>query len=237
MAHIQAQRGMHLGTIITHTAAAAGVTGPVVDTQSGLGLLIFINVTAISVVAAPTLNAPSTATTGGTLAAATYYYKVSAITPNGETAGSNEVSQITTGTTSTVTLTWNAVSGATGYRIYRGTAAGTENVYYSVGAVTTYTDTGAASTAGSPLSAASATLTATLSGLIDESATASYTILASAAITATGLTVLRVYPGLAAAANLVANDVVPGRCRITTAIGGTAPSVTATISAYSLTAG
>lgn len=133
MAHIQAQRGMHLGTIITHTAASAGVTGPIIDTQSGLGLLLFINVTAIS----------------GT----------------------------------------------------------------------------------------SPTLTVTLKGLIDEAATASYTILASAALNATGLTVLKVYPGLTAAANTVANDVVPGRCQIVTAIGGTGPSVTATISAYSLTAG
>ena len=36
-----------------------------------------------------------------------------------------------------------------------------------------------------------------------------YTILASAAITATGTTVLRVHPELTAAANLVAKDVVP----------------------------
>jgi hypothetical protein len=83
----------------------------------------------------------------------------------------------------------------------------------------------------------SPTLTVTLKGLIDEAGTNSYTILASAAITANGLTVLRVYPGLTAAANLVANDVMPGFCQISTAIGGTTPSVTATVSAYSVTAG
>jgi hypothetical protein len=83
----------------------------------------------------------------------------------------------------------------------------------------------------------SPTLTVTLKGAIDSSATAVYTILASAAINATGLTVLRVYPGLTAAANTVANDVVPGYCRIDTVIGGTTPAVTATVSAYSLTAG
>lgn len=41
-----------------------------------------------------------------------------------------------------------------------------------------------------------------------------YTILASAAITATGTTVLRVYPGLTAAANTVANDVLPELWRV-----------------------
>ena len=134
MAHINGQRGTHLGTLVTHTAAGAGtVTGPVFDTQMGLGLLIFINVTAI------------------------------------------------TGTSPTVTVT--------------------------------------------------------LKGLIDETGTASYTIIASAALNATGLTVLRIYPGLTAAANLVVNDVVPGRCQISSVIGGTTPAVTATISAYSVTAG
>ena len=48
----------------------------------------------------------ATATTGGTLAAATYYYKVSAvIARQGEILPSAEVSQATTGSTSTVTLT------------------------------------------------------------------------------------------------------------------------------------
>lgn len=96
----------------------------------------------------PTLDAPTTATTGGTLAAATYYYRITAITPMGETTGSNEVSIATTGTTSTVTLTWPAFSGATGYRVYRGPTAGGEDVYYEPGNVTTYTDTGGAATAG-----------------------------------------------------------------------------------------
>lgn len=41
-----------------------------------------------------------------------------------------------------------------------------------------------------------------------------YTILASAAITGTGTTVLRVYPGLTVASNLVANDVLPSTWRV-----------------------
>src|SRR5688572_16303031 len=41
-----------------------------------------------------------------------------------------------------------------------------------------------------------------------------YTLLASAAITGTGTTILRVYPGLTAAANTVANDVLPAQWRV-----------------------
>jgi hypothetical protein len=133
MAHLNAQRGVDHGVLITHTAASTGSTGPVIGTHQGAGIIVFINVTAI------------------------------------------------TGTTPTLTVT--------------------------------------------------------LKGCIDGTPSATYTILASAAINATGLTVLRVYPGLTAAANAAANDVVPGYCQISTAIGGTSPAVTATISAYSVTAG
>lgn len=92
---------------------------------------------------APVVAAPTTATTGGTLAAATYYYKVTATTPGGESAVSNEVSIATTGATSTVTLSWAAVTGATGYKVYRSTATNAETLLVALGAVTTYTDTGA----------------------------------------------------------------------------------------------
>lgn len=132
MAHTNAQRGTHLGTVITLTAQGAGtVNSPILDCHQGIGLLVFINLTA---------------------------------------------------------------------RV------------------------------GTP------TCTVTVSGLIDEAGTASYTILASTAIAATGLTVLRIYPGLTAAANATANDVVPGRIQISAVVAGTT-SYTGTISAYSLTAG
>jgi hypothetical protein len=103
-----------------------------------------------SALAAPVAATIATAATGGTLAAGAKFYVVTATNALGETIKSNEKTITTTGTTSTVTLTWGAVAGATGYKIYRGTATGVENVYYSVGAVTTFTDTGAASTAGTP---------------------------------------------------------------------------------------
>lgn len=93
---------------------------------------------------APTANTPSTSTSGGTLGAGTYRYKITALKNGGETTGSNEVSKITTGATSTVTVTWSAVSGATGYKVYQTPGvSGTELLLTTVGAVTTYTDTGA----------------------------------------------------------------------------------------------
>jgi hypothetical protein len=58
---------------------------------------------------------------GGTLAAATYWYMVTAIDgAGGETTISNEVS-IATGASGKNTLTWNTVPNAAGYNIYRST--------------------------------------------------------------------------------------------------------------------
>lgn len=93
--------------------------------------------------------AAATSTTGGALAAATYYYKIVAVTAAGENLISNEVSQVTTGATSSNTLTWGTVAGAVEYRVYRGTASNTQTGYYSVttGALT-FLDVGAALTTG-----------------------------------------------------------------------------------------
>lgn len=74
------------------------------------------------------------ATTGGTLAAGTYYYKISAVmSRQGEIAASAEVSATTTGSTGTVTLAFTPPSGfqsstAQTYMVYRGSAAGGETL-------------------------------------------------------------------------------------------------------------
>lgn len=90
----------------------------------------------------------STSTTGGTLAAATYYYQVSAVIARfGEIQVSPEVSQITTGTTSTNTLSWatptNMPDAATPilYKVYRST--GTAGAETLVGVVDAFDITGA----------------------------------------------------------------------------------------------
>lgn len=94
-------------------------------------------------IAAPTQTAPSTNTSGGTLAAGTYRAYITALNARGETTISGEQSQVTTGSTSRVIWNWNAVSGATGYRIYvTSGATGTEKFLIEVGAVTTYNWTG-----------------------------------------------------------------------------------------------
>lgn len=77
-------------------------------------------------VAAPVV-ALATATTGGSLAAATYFVKVTARAGGGESIPSTEVSQITTGATSTLTITVSTEPvGALGYNLYVSTATGTE---------------------------------------------------------------------------------------------------------------
>jgi hypothetical protein len=109
-------------------------------------------------------TSPTTSTSGGTLAKnTTYYYVVTALNAYGQSAGT-EV-HITTGnstSTNTVTLNWTAVTGATGYNVYRGTSAGGETGYIggatcgttpcsvSGGSTTSYTDTGSALTAQTP---------------------------------------------------------------------------------------
>ena len=92
----------------------------------------------------------ATATTGGTLAAATYYYQVSAVIARfGEIQCSTEVSQTTTGSTSTVTLSFstptNMPDGATPilYKVYRSTVSGSEAL---VGVVDAFDTTGTATT-------------------------------------------------------------------------------------------
>jgi hypothetical protein len=57
------------------------------------------------------------------------------------------------------------------------------------------------------------------------------TLLSSAALSATGTTLLTIYPGLTNAANTVASQVLPRDWRVSYTIAGTTPAVTATIAA------
>jgi len=99
---------------------------------------------AMEQLAAPVQSALATNASGGTITAGTYRYVVTAINAFGETTASNEQTIVTTGSTSTVTVTWVAVPGATGYKLYKtaaGGATGTELLYKTVGAVTSDVDT------------------------------------------------------------------------------------------------
>jgi hypothetical protein len=77
------------------------------------------------------------------------------------------------------------------------------------------------------------TLTVTIQGK-DPASGKYYTLLASAALNATGTTILTIYPGLVAAANTVAVNIMPKTWRVIYTIGGTTPSVTATIGAVNI---
>ena len=98
----------------------------------------------------------TTATTGGSLAPGTYSYRVTALIAGVETAVSPAVAQVVPAGTSTntVTITWTAVTGATGYKVY-GRTSGTELLIANLGVVLTFTDTGAIIPAGAqPVAAA-----------------------------------------------------------------------------------
>lgn len=68
---------------------------------------------------------------------------------------------------------------------------------------------------------AGASITFTISGVSPTHGATEYTILASAAITATGLTVLRVSPHLTAAANTIAKDILPASIKVSVAVADT----------------
>lgn len=121
--------------------------GPVTADMNQAYYAFLTDASSGSTLSAPTLALGTTTASGGTFAAGTYYWVITATNDYGETVASNEVSQ-TLVLNDSQDLSWGAISGATGYNIYRGTAAGSEDVLVSsVGAVTTYTDTGTAGTA------------------------------------------------------------------------------------------
>lgn len=104
---------------------------------------------------APTSLAVSGSTSGGSIAAGTYYWKVTATIPNGETLPTTAVSATLTGSTSSASLSWTAPtgSGATGYNVYRGTTSSTVNQLVGVitsGAQVTFIDKGGPTASISP---------------------------------------------------------------------------------------
>lgn len=80
---------------------------------------------------------------GGAFPAGTYFWEVTATTALGETTVSNEASAVLV-LNGSANLAWNAPNNVvTGYKLYRGTATGAENVLVTTLAagVTTFTDT------------------------------------------------------------------------------------------------
>lgn len=128
-------------TILALASSHASSASVAVNSGANVRLGLFVGLES------PVNAAFSTATSGGTLAAGTYYYRVSATNDKGESLASAETSQTTSGSTSTVTVNWSKVAGATGYKVY-GRATGAQQLLATVGDVATWTDTGANTPSG-----------------------------------------------------------------------------------------
>jgi len=92
----------------------------------------------------PTGLAATSSITGGSLGTSTYTYMVSAMALNGESLASVPATiTISSGTTNSVSLTWNPVPGAVGYRVYGRTTGSSFGLLDTVGATTyRFVDTG-----------------------------------------------------------------------------------------------
>jgi hypothetical protein len=95
----------------------------------------------------------SAAGTGLIPSGTTYYYKMTGVNSIGESTGSLEVSATTSAASSTVTLDWTSLSGATGYKVYRSATSGSYGASSMVttivgGGTITYTDVGSAVVSG-----------------------------------------------------------------------------------------
>lgn len=124
---------------------ASGLTGTSFNDNGGATSSATPPVTNTATISAPVATATFAPAGGSFPSGLTEFYKVSAITAAGETTPSTEVSVVTSGTTGSVALAWAQVPGATGYRIYRGTAAGAEIVLVQAigsGSTVSFTDTG-----------------------------------------------------------------------------------------------
>jgi hypothetical protein len=104
------------------------------------------------IVPAPAGVTATSSSTGGSLAAGTYYYRVTARRPSGSgstatSAGSVEVAaRVASGSAGSVALSWAPVPDATAYRVH-GRTSGGQSLYWQVTG-TSFTDTGSGGTAG-----------------------------------------------------------------------------------------
>lgn len=110
-------------------------------------------------VAPPTPTAVGSGT-GGTLAAATYKYKLTYTVASVESAMSvASADVVTTGATSSITLTWTAIPGASNYKIY-GRTGGAFLQMFSGTALTFLDDGSVTPTGAGPTTTAAANFTA-----------------------------------------------------------------------------
>ncbi|MGH7140403.1 MAG: hypothetical protein ACREHD_32110, partial [Pirellulales bacterium] len=116
-----------------YTTSINDVGAPGVPASNTAGLAAPTNVKVVDVV-------------GGKLSPFTqYFYEVTALDATGESLASSEVSGTTTFQALTLVVSWTAVNGATGYRVYRSTVSGQETLLATIGgAITQFLDAGSA---------------------------------------------------------------------------------------------
>lgn len=122
----------------------------------------------VAAAAAPAGPSATSATISGSQAIATYFYEVSAVTPQGlESAVSTEVHSTISTSTGSTTLSWSTVSNTDHYRVYWSTGTGTEAHFFTT-TTAAFTDDGTlgAGTAGIPL-ATNPTVTWKVQGSFD----------------------------------------------------------------------
>ena len=141
--------------------AAAGTTGTTTTTWTNTGSWIVHTLALTPATTGANVFTPvlTPAITGGTLAAGTYAYRVSAWNQigtillgaiGGETLPCPEVTaSVASGTSGSVALSWTAVPNALGYKVY-GRTTGAEQLIATItgGSTTTFTDTGAVTPSG-----------------------------------------------------------------------------------------
>jgi len=120
-------------------------------TAPGSRLEVSGGATYLDTLASPTIGTVTCTTTGGTLAAGTYYYRVSYLDGNNiESQRSTEASDtVASGTTGKCSVAWTNISGVTTYKVY-GRIATTQDQYWT-DTDTPYSDTGTTGTSGFPL--------------------------------------------------------------------------------------
>lgn len=108
--------------------------------------------------AAPAGASATPVASGGTFAAATYFWKITFVNANGETTGTQVTAAIVLNGSANLAWTAAAAGTTTAVNIYRGTSSNGENVLVTTLGPTaaTFTDTGTAGTSATPPAANSA---------------------------------------------------------------------------------
>lgn len=139
---------------LSGSAAAGGSSLSVTGTVPAVvaGQQIYIADDPIAAPGAATFGSAS-ASGGFLIGGTTYYYVITALTALGETTVGAEASYApSAGSTNQITLTWTPVAGAVGYKVYRGTSPGTEQLLATLNPQTTgsYVDNSNTAPSGAP---------------------------------------------------------------------------------------